>query len=78
MKTLVKIGTVYVATGAAIVVVAIMQDAFCTKDGKHEVIQFFSENTDCAIMAAIRTSFVAPILLVKRIVKTIKLLKEED
>jgi hypothetical protein len=77
MKTLVKIGTAYVATGAIIVVVAIMQNAF-RKDGKHEVIQYFRENTDCAIMAAIRTSFVAPILFVKRIVKTIKLLKEEE
>lgn len=78
MKTLVKIGAAYFATGAAIVVVAIVERYFCTKDGKREVIQLFRENTDCAIMAAIRTSFVAPVLLVKGIVKAFKLLIEED
>lgn len=78
MKTLVKIGAAYFATGATIVAVAIVKNAFCTKDGKHEVIQFFREDTDSAIIAVIRTSFVAPVLLLKRIIKVIELLKEED
>lgn len=75
MKTLVKIGAAYFVAGVSILVVAIVEHAFCTKDGKHEVIQLFRENTDCAIMAAIETSFIAPILFVKGIIRS---LKEED
>ena len=76
MKTLVKIGAAYFATGAAITVAAIVQQAFCVEGGKQEVIQLFRENADRAIVALIKTIFVAPVLFVEGTITGSS--KEED
>ena len=76
MKTLVKIGAAYFATGVAMTVVAIAQYAFCVEGGKQEVTQFFREHTDSAIIALIKTSFVAPVLFVEGAITGSS--KEED